>query len=88
VCVAAAEQVLLLLWRAHPDVAAKSPMPYRGRVAELLEGDPYLVCVQQQGSRRGSSSSGDDGGGGASSSGGSALGVKLKVVEVKTRLNF
>lgn len=39
------DQVLQLLWKAQPDAAATSPMPYAGRVQELLLGDPYLDLV-------------------------------------------
>lgn len=45
-----ADQVLQLLWKAQPDEAAGSPMPYIGHLRRLLGGDPYLtLCTDAEG---------------------------------------
>jgi hypothetical protein len=45
------DQVLQLLWKAQPDAAASNPMPYMGRMHELLLGDPYLDLLTGQGGK-------------------------------------
>jgi hypothetical protein len=37
--------VLHHIWRAQPDEAASSPMPYTKMLRELLAGDPYFDVV-------------------------------------------
>lgn len=34
--------MLQALWKIQPDEASQVPMPYEGRVYELLRGDPYF----------------------------------------------
>lgn len=34
--------VLQELWAGAPDAASSTPMPYAGRMADLLAGDPFL----------------------------------------------
>ena len=40
-----------LLWKAQPDAAASSPMPYSNQLRELLAGDPYLDLAPVPGTK-------------------------------------
>jgi hypothetical protein len=42
------DAVLQTLWAAAPDDSSSSPMPYAGRLQELLAGDPYLQLHTSQ----------------------------------------
>ena len=70
--------VLQELRAAAPDPASATPMPYAGRLQELLAGDPYLQQCGGEGAVADA----------ASASSVAAGGVKLLVRAIKAQLNF
>jgi hypothetical protein len=91
--------VLQALWRVMPDESCSSPMPYAGRLSQLLMGDPYLqlscgqlgVPIRMDGRGKdscGSSSNDGSSSGGSSSSSGVSATVKLRVQAIEKLLNF